>query len=41
LKSIGRSNPSLLIIEKGIVKAKYPHRSIPTVDWLKINVFKK
>lgn len=41
LKSIGRSNPSLLIIQKGIVKAKYPHRSIPTVDWLKINVLKK
>ena len=41
LKSIGRSNPSLLIIQKGIVKAKYPHRSIPSVDWLKINVLKK
>ena len=41
LKSIGRSNPTLLIIQHGIVKAKYPHRSIPTVDWLKINVLKK
>ncbi len=41
LKSIGRSNPSLLIIQKGVVKAKYPHRSIPKVEWLKINVLKK
>lgn len=41
LKSIGRSNPCLLIIQKGVVKAKYPHRSIPKVEWLKINVLKK
>ena len=29
LKIVSRSNPSLLVLEKGIVKAKYPYRSIP------------
>ena len=32
LKAITRSNPSLLIIEKGIVQAKYPFRSTPSKD---------
>jgi len=41
LKAIARSNPSLLIIEKGIVAGKYPHRSTPTFEWLEKNVFKK
>ncbi len=36
LKAICRSNPALIIIEKGIVKAKYPFRSTPN-----LNVFKK
>ena len=30
LKAISRSNPSLIVIEKGIVKAKYPFRLTPT-----------
>lgn len=38
LKAIARSNPSLLVLKKGIVKGKYPHRSTPTYDWLKKNV---
>jgi hypothetical protein len=41
LKVISRSNPSMLILKWGIVAGKYPHRSIPTYDWLKRNVFKK
>lgn len=41
LKAISRSNPALMVIEKGVVKAKYPHRSTPTFDWLKKNVLKK
>jgi uncharacterized membrane protein YphA (DoxX/SURF4 family) len=40
LKAIARSNPSLLLIGKGIVKGKYPHRSTPTWNWIKTNVFK-
>ena len=36
LKAISRSNPSLVILEKGVVKAKYPFRSTPN-----LNVFKK
>jgi len=36
LKAISRSNPALVVIEKGIVKAKYPFRSTPN-----LNVFKK
>jgi uncharacterized membrane protein YphA (DoxX/SURF4 family) len=38
LKAIARSNPSLLIVEKGIVKGKYPHRSTPKFEWLMKNV---
>lgn len=38
LKAISRSNPALLIIKKGVVKGKYPHRSTPEYDWLKTNV---
>lgn len=41
LKAIARSNPSLMVIEKGIVKGKFPHRSIPSYEWLKKNTFKK
>ena len=41
LKAIARSNPSLMVIEKGIVKGKFPHRSIPSYQWLKKNTFKQ
>jgi len=41
LKAISRSNPSLMVIEKGVVTAKYPHRSTPTFDALKKNVLRK
>jgi hypothetical protein len=32
LKVISRSNPSILILEKGVVKGKYPYRSIPSIE---------
>lgn len=32
LKIISRSNPALLVLEKGVVKEKYSHRMIPTGD---------
>ena len=35
LKIIARSNPAMLVLEKAVVKAKYPHRSIPTVETFK------
>lgn len=35
LKIIARSNPTLMVIEKGIVKAKYPFRSTPSLDTFK------
>jgi uncharacterized membrane protein YphA (DoxX/SURF4 family) len=38
LKAISRSNPALLYIEKGVVKAKYAHRSTPSVKWMKENL---
>lgn len=41
LKAIARSNPALLVIEKGVVKGKYPHRSTPTYSWLTKNIFGK
>jgi hypothetical protein len=34
LKTIVRSNPSVMILTKGIVVGKYPHRSIPTFEFL-------
>jgi uncharacterized membrane protein YphA (DoxX/SURF4 family) len=41
LKAISRSNPALLVIQNGIVKGKFPHRSTPTVEWLMKNIPKK
>lgn len=38
LKAIARSNPSMMIIQNGVIKGKYAHRSTPTVDWLKKNI---
>lgn len=35
LKIIARSNPAMLVLEKAVVKAKYPHRSIPIVETFK------
>jgi len=35
LKAISRSNPTLLVIEKGVVTGKYPFRSTPTKDKFK------
>ena len=32
LKAISRSNPSLIVIEKGVLKAKYPFRLTPTKE---------
>jgi len=32
LKAITRSNPSILVIEKGVMKGKYPFRSIPNKE---------
>lgn len=41
LKAIARSNPSMMVIQKGIVTGKFAHRSTPTYDWLNKNLFKK
>jgi uncharacterized membrane protein YphA (DoxX/SURF4 family) len=38
LKVMARSNPSLMVVEKGRVKGKYAHRSTPDLDWLKRNI---
>jgi len=35
LKIISRSNPAMLVLEKAVVKAKYPYRSIPSVETFK------
>ena len=35
LKIISRSNPAMLVLEKAEVKAKYVHRTIPTVQTFK------
>lgn len=41
LKAIARSNPSLMILQKGVVVGKYAHRSTPTFDWLNKNILVK
>jgi uncharacterized membrane protein YphA (DoxX/SURF4 family) len=41
LQAISRSNPSLVVLENAIVKAKFPHRSIPTYQRLKTTIFEK
>lgn len=38
MKAISRSNPALMIIENGIVKAKFAHRSTPSVEWIEKNL---
>lgn len=38
LKAIARSNPSLMVVKKAVVKGKYPSRSLPSYDWLKKHV---
>lgn len=35
IKAISRSNPSLLVLKKGTVAAKYPHRGLPNIKTLK------
>lgn len=40
LKAITRSNPTLMVFKKGVVKGKYPFRSTPSWKWLTENVLK-
>lgn len=40
LKVVARSNPSLVYLEKGIVKGKYPNKAIPSVEWIKKHLLK-
>lgn len=40
LKIISRSNPALLVLDKGVVTAKYSRRTIPAVDKFKTNHLK-
>jgi uncharacterized membrane protein YphA (DoxX/SURF4 family) len=38
LKAVSRSNPSLMIVKQGVVKGKYPNKSIPSFDWIKKHI---
>jgi len=38
IKAITRSNPSLMVLKKGVVKGKYPFRSTPSWEWLTKNI---
>jgi uncharacterized membrane protein YphA (DoxX/SURF4 family)/peroxiredoxin len=40
IKAITRSNPTLMVLKKGVVKGKYPFRSTPSWDWLTKNILK-
>lgn len=41
IKAISRSNPCLLVLKKGVVVGKYPHRSLPKFEWVQKNLLKK
>jgi hypothetical protein len=41
IQAISRSNPTLLVIQKAVVKGKYPNRSIPTFESLTTNILNK
>jgi hypothetical protein len=41
IKAVSRSNPSLLVLKHGVVKGKYPHRSLPSFSWLNENILLK
>ena len=41
LKSISRSNPSLIIVQDAVVKGKFPNRSIPSMKSLNKTIFNK
>lgn len=41
LKAVSRSNPSLMIFEKGVVVGKFPHRSIPSYTWIQKQIYNK
>lgn len=41
LKAITRSNPTLMVLQKGVVKGKFAYRSTPSWNWLKENTLSK
>lgn len=41
LKIISRSNPAVMVLEKGVVKAKYSHRALPAAAKFKEKFLKK
>jgi hypothetical protein len=41
LKAIARSNPSFMIVQKGVVIGKYAYRSLPKFDWIQKHVLNK
>lgn len=41
MKVVSRSNPSLMILQNGVVKGKYPHRLLPKFSWIEKHVLNK
>jgi len=41
IQAISRSNPTLLVLKKAVVKGKYPNRALPTFEWLNTNILNK
>ena len=39
IKAITRSNPTLMVLQNGVVKGKFPFRSTPNWVWLEKNIF--
>ncbi len=41
MKIVSRSNPTLMILQEGVVKGKYPHRLLPKFSWIEKHVLNK
>lgn len=41
LQAVSRSNPSMLVIKNAVVKGKFPHRALPSFEWLNTNILSK
>lgn len=41
LQAVSRSNPSMLVIKNAVVKGKFPHRALPSFDWINTNILNK
>lgn len=41
IQAVSRSNPCMLVIKNAVVKGKFPHRALPSFEWLNTNILIK